>query len=189
MSAPDLHESAWARGMSETRRVWGSTPFEVMVIVVGLLCTAVAVPITDESSPLKTEIAIPIVAGLAAVIVAYGAVLAYHLATAPRRQRDELRSAWPSGPVVPSPNVEVTLRNFARQADDQAAHLARGWVGSDVAAVEKWTNEVVAFLGEHAPDHATRFTDAVQGEQNPQTVLHARADALRDIIERLDASR
>lgn len=95
--------------------------------------------------------------------------------------RDELRAAWPSEPIRRPVDVEQNIRDFIRKAEDRAARMRRGYTSPDVRVVESWTDGVVAFLSEHASEHATSFIEAAQGE-SPRDSLTKRAAALRRIL-------
>lgn len=183
---PNLHESAWERAKADAEAIYRSTAFYITEGIVGVIAAGIGILLTTGADSTQTQVVVPILAGIIGVLLPLAAVLAVQVAATPRRQRDELRAAWPSGPIRQPVNVELTLRNFIRQAEDYAA-VRDSWYREDMTAIEDWTNEVIAFLGEHATEHAAPFTDAVRGERSPRRLLLGRANVLREIVSELES--
>lgn len=115
-------------------------------------------------------------------------VFAIKLAAAPVAQREEARASLSSAPIGSAPNVEATILNYARVAEDNADSMAAigSYTKTDEAQADEWTNEVAAFLGEHAPEHAAEFINATHGFGAGVTdKMEARFIALRSIAAKL----
>jgi hypothetical protein len=184
MPNPDMDESAWRRAVDATAAVYGSTAFEIAFALVTAIVAAFAVLIGDGSTKDQIASAILIVAsGMALVLFL---VFAVQLALAPLQQRNELRSAWPTGPIREPVNVDLNLREFARKFQDLATKASEYQVLTPdfESAADKLAEEAVQFSSEHVPSQAKAFI-----ELPPQTsfvrVQQARSRTLRSIADEL----
>lgn len=188
MAEPDLHESAWDRAKAAAGEAYRSTAFQVSLALSGLICVSGAVIFTaDSSTPVQTQIAVPILAGVIGLLIPFLAVLALQAAKAPLAQRNELRRAWDSEPLREPVNVELTLLNYARTAEDNADSMAAlgNYTKTEEEALEEWTDDVARFLSAHAPDHGREFIEAGRGVVGVPQKSRLRAQKLRDIADKL----
>lgn len=105
---PALRESAWARAKTDANRVYRSPLFGIALALVGLMATSLGVLFTVGSTvSTGTQVAVPLLSGTAAIAITFLIVLVLQTASAPLRQRNELRQSWPVGPIHEPPNVEL----------------------------------------------------------------------------------
>lgn len=162
--------------------------FGVATTIVGLIGAAVGVLLTaapDTST--QAQVVVPVLAGLVSIVVVALSVFSFQLAVAPLRQRNEARGLIVA-PVEKTTDVPLTLRNYARQAEDRSTRIDAygGWRGPDVDFAEEWTNEVVRFLSDRASVHAGEFTELATNVPDPRIKLRLRAQKLREIADGLN---
>ena len=197
MPQPDLTESAWNRATAGAAHVYKSVAFQVATALLTILAGAIAaVAAADENT--TRQIAVPVVCGVAALLIAFLAVFFVQLLTAPLQQRNELRAAWtvPVAGEQPRPfSLELELRQFYRRGDDLAMRLEQrgNSTRADRDAATAWADEVGEVLAEHAPEELARiFMEAGTGAKlggaaaGPITRLRARVDALHTVLGQLD---
>jgi hypothetical protein len=102
---PDLEQTAWQRGRRDAAAVYGSATFGIAVALVELVAIPAAVLFTVGETSTQTQVAVPILSGALALVLAFLAVLAVQVAAAPFRQRNEARTR---------------LRDFERRDPDNA---------------------------------------------------------------------
>lgn len=181
MANPDLFESAWRRAKRDAAGVYWSATFALSMFVLGLLAAAGAGLETPVHSDTETRVLVPLAFGLGSLVVGCLAVLAFEVAAAPLRQRDEQRRAWASpDPVDP----ELALRNLRRRGRGLLAELGTPDFSLDDTAVETWTSEVTEILGASGSrEQAERFVDASGAGRGLVPALESRLAALDGIIE------
>lgn len=187
---PNLHESAWDRAKQAAGRTYRTTEFGVVTTVVSLVFVSGAVLFTSADAPTKTQVAVPILAGLLALALCFGVVLAVQVSAAPIRQRDELRQAWKPAPVQ-TMDVPLTLRNAHRKGSeiliDLKPRVRSGFHQEDRDRPNEWADGVVELMAGNVPDDVTRrFIEAGRDESNFLTRLQIRLDELDAIIGSLD---
>jgi hypothetical protein len=189
MAKPNQHEGAWRRAKTDAGVVYGSTAFQVGSSLVTIGATAAAVAtVAGSSEPVQTQIAVPILAAVIAVMVCFLAVFAVQLVVAPIRQRDELREAGASSDVHPV-NPKIALRNQLRKGDEMAKTFRRnrGYTSADTAKAEEWTERVVELLAAHASEReASEFIDASRDEANFVHQMEIKVAKLDEIINEQD---
>jgi hypothetical protein len=185
MTDPVLTESAWSRAKADTSAAYKSAEFNISLALLAVLAGGAAVVMTDGREDTATRTAGPILAGVAAIVLALIAVLAFQVAMTPFRQRDELRKRWSSSAPPSSHVVELKLRNLRRKGEDLLRALKAGSLGTNgQKAVETWTEETFAFMSEHCdPALATQFIDASRGTTPFIPSVAKRLHALDRVIE------
>ncbi|MGC1853394.1 MAG: hypothetical protein WA687_13240 [Solirubrobacterales bacterium] len=181
MAKPDLSESAWWRAKREAIRAYRSATFALSMTVLSLLTAALAGLNTPDNADTRTELLMPLAFGLAALVVGCLLVLAFEVAAAPLRQRNELRRTWVSlDPLDP----DLELKDLRRRGRDMLAELGTPNFSLDGDAAETWTLEVVEFLGTHGDrEQAELFLDVSDGKRGPVPALESRLAALDGIVE------
>lgn len=187
MTSPALHESAWALAKKNTAAVYGSGSFSIATALISVLTAAIAGLLSFEEDVVKVVL-VSLAVGLAGIAVCLAAVFAFQIAAAPLRQRNELRAAWSSPDQLETPEVLVALTDFSRRADDLLSECrVEGYTSTHEQELEKWTQEVVAFLGRHCEAHlAQEFALASKGSETFVVRLEKRLVALNSIAASLD---
>jgi hypothetical protein len=190
MNAPDLTESVWQRAKADAEGVYRTATFGVVLAIMELLAVPAAVLATVGHNDTTTQVAVPVLTGAVAMLLAFAAVLVFQLGAAPVRQRNELRQRWSRSepePVQPV-NIELTLRNERRRGGDILSTVASGVSHStgDELAAEEWTSGVIDFLSEHVDEDAAReFIEASRNIDGFGRQLQARVQVLDRIIKRV----
>jgi hypothetical protein len=184
---PDLNESAWQRAAENASRIYRTSEFGGAATLMTIIFGAVAAVAADGEKA-TTQIAILILGGAVALLLTFVVVLAVQLATAPVRQRNELRQAWRM-PEIETVNVDLTLRNAHRRGNELAQGFeAKGGstTRTDREKADAWVEEVVALLAAHLPElFGQQFIAAGRNETGPVRRLRLRVDALQQIIDGL----
>jgi hypothetical protein len=88
-----LDETAWARAKAGAAGVYRSPAFGIAVAIVELLALPAAVLFTaDPGTSTQAQVAVPLLSGAIALVMAFLVVLAVQLASAPVAQRNEARA-------------------------------------------------------------------------------------------------
>jgi hypothetical protein len=186
ITEPNLDESAWQRAKTEAVGVYKSWAFGIALGFMELLAVPASVLLTNHSDDTAIKVAVPVLAGAIAILLAVLAVLAFEIVASPLRQRNELRSALRTMSTDPVP-VSLKLQNFRRRG--QALLLGIGPTGytvNDEKAVETWTEATIHFLSEHCDVAlAGNFIEASQASPRFITSLENRIAALDVIVEAL----
>ena len=181
---PALRESAWSRAKADANRVYRSPLFGIALALVGLMATSIGVLFTVGSTvSTGTQVAVPLLSGTAAIAITFLIVLVLQTASAPVRQRNELRQSWPVGPIHEPPNVELTLRNYVRRGEAVQDRVDGASTRDDRRAAEDWAEEVVQFLMAHGPPDAARAFLTATEDGRPSYRVDAQLKRLREIAE------
>lgn len=177
MDQPDLHQSSVARALSDTARITRSPVYGFAVGSMTVLSGLTAFLTTSSST--EANIIVPIIAGIATVLVALLGTFIVRWIAAPYVQRNDLRRSWPIEPVRRPVDVGLTMKTHARQGLDIAKRFSsHSYRTSDIDQINEWTDGVVAFLTEYAPDSARKFMDCAATEVSPIKTLTYRASLL-----------
>ena len=189
MADPNLTESAWQRAKEDAAGVYPTTGFQIGGALVTLVVGSFAA-VASAGGSTSIQIAIPVLGGAVALGMTFLAVLAFQLAAAPVRQRNELREAW-SVPEIETVNVDLPLRNAHRKGSDLLARFKNqgGYYSNDTKRFEDWTEEVVQLLAGNVPDDDARtFLTTGTHSGNLTNRLQQRLNALQKIIDGLNAA-
>ena len=183
---PDLHQSAWTAATENARATCKTTAFNTALAMITVIVGGLGV-IVPSTADLADRIAIPIVAGVAAIALTYAATLAVHLVVSPLKQRNELRRTWPPPDAARPISPALRLRDFARLADDRRVRLGRymNVDAEDEASYDQWASDTMMFVAEHAPTSAKEYA-SLPPSSELETQYEARADFLRKIAESLE---
>lgn len=184
-------ESAWSRAIAESVAIYKSTPFQVVLVIVGLLGAGFAVIFTaDSDTPVQTQVAVPIVCGLLALALTFAAVLLVQMLTAPYAQRNALlRERKVPKESAPPFDLEMTLRDKHRRGLALHADLEGQAVltSEEQEEIETWTAGVIEFLSAHGlKDEAKAFISATNAWSDRMDRLSGSTSALGQIIGALD---
>jgi hypothetical protein len=131
-----LEGGAWERAKADAMGVYRTPWFGLGAAIVELLAVPAAVLLTsDADTSTTTQVAVPILAGAVALVIAFLSIFVAQLAAAPYRQRNELRRhvrSLPEGGTTSALLLEREQRaNAERQVrKNEAVALRRG--GHDV---------------------------------------------------------
>jgi hypothetical protein len=190
MNALNLTESAWQRAKRDAANAYRTPTFGLALALAELLAVPAAVLTTAGNDDTATQVAVPVLSGAVAIVLAVVVVLAMQLLAAPVRQRDELRRRWSrvEQDVDRPASVELTLRDERRKCDDLLAALSSkvDCSSEDRLAAEEWTSGMIDFLTEHVDaDAARQFIEAARNVDGTASQLQARAQVLDRIIKRV----
>lgn len=178
MGAPNLEEGTWERAKADAEAAYRSAVFYVTEGIVGVIAAGIGVLLTTGADSTQTQVVVPILAGIVGVLLPPAAVLVAHLALAPRRQRDELRAAWPSSePPAPKTSIRLTALNLLRRWRDIGADPALR-LSSRSHADSMWADSAITFLSENVPtDYTERFINGDEEE---------RLEVLQEVADKAD---
>jgi hypothetical protein len=182
---PDLHETAWARAKADAGRVYRSGLFQLGAALVQAVVLPLAILLADDGASTEDKIAATVLFGAVALTLTVLIVLITKVVTAPATQRNELRRAWPSGPIEKPVDVRLSLLNYARQIQDLTDTMREyGFRRADEDRLDALTQEVTDFMASRATsDQTARFiavNEQVDGRY-PRAV--ARIELLREIAK------
>jgi hypothetical protein len=181
-----VRESAWERAKTDAASVYRSSAFGIAVTLVELVSIPVAVLFTvGADTALQTQLAVPVLSGAVALVLAVVGVFAVQLAAAPVRQRNELRHGWTTAPAEDRPDVEMTLRNYIRRGDAVQERFVSGYSSSDVRVADEWAEEVSQFLVRYCSPEAARAFLTATSDGRPYERVSAHVASLREIVDQL----
>jgi hypothetical protein len=187
MSERSWDQSAWRLAKTNAIGVYTSAPFNLATGMASVVVAASVALLSYGDKPLKVGL-LAVAAGLGLYLLCYASVLAFQLAVAPIRQRDELRHLMHSGEQPSPAEVAAQVSDLARRGEDllQGGRSGGGLTAHQRDEVEQWTSEVARFLSRHCAGAAPiEFSQASRGTAPLLGKLEDRLEILDRLVESL----